>query len=44
MGLPGESVGLWDYTLFEIGITEIRSEIGIIGFHTEPNLDYRMVL
>ncbi len=38
-GLQGENLGLWDYTLFEIGITEIRPEIGIMGFHTEPNWD-----
>ncbi len=30
MGLQGEKLGLWDYTLFEIGITEICFEIGIM--------------
>ena len=30
MGLQGEKLGLWDYTLFEIGITEISFEIGIM--------------
>ncbi len=30
MGLQGKNLGLWDYTLFEIGITEISFEIGII--------------
>ena len=30
MGLQGEKLGLWDYTLFEIGITEIMFEIGIM--------------
>ncbi len=29
MGLQGKKLGLWDYTLFEIGITEIMFEIGI---------------
>ena len=35
-GITGKKLGLWDYTLFEIGIIEIRSEIGIMGFHTKP--------
>ncbi len=40
-GITGEKLGLWDYTLFEIGITEIRSEIALsrvhhLGFHTKP--------
>ena len=30
MGFQGENVGLWDCTLFEIGITEITFEIGIM--------------
>ena len=30
MGLHEKSLGFWDYTLFEIGITEIMSEFGII--------------
>ncbi len=30
MGLQGENLGLWDYTLFEIGITEMSFEIGIM--------------
>ncbi len=30
MGLQGGKLGLWDYTLFEIGITEISFEIGIM--------------
>ncbi len=30
MGLHGKKLGLWDYTLFEIGITEISFEIGIM--------------
>ena len=29
MGLQWKKLGLWDYTLFEIGITEIMLEIGI---------------
>ena len=29
MGLQGKNLGLWDCTLFEIGITEISFEIGI---------------
>ena len=29
MGLQGKHLGLWNYTLFEIGITEISFEIGI---------------
>ena len=42
MGLQGKKLGLWDYTLFEIGIIEIRSEIGIMGFHTKPNFSFLM--
>ncbi len=30
MRLQGKNLGLWDYTLFEIGITEISFEIGIM--------------
>ncbi len=30
MGLQGKKLGLWDYTLFEIGITETSFEIGIM--------------
>ena len=30
MGLQGRNLGLWNYTLFEIGITEITFEIGIM--------------
>ncbi len=30
MELQGRNLGLWDYTLFEIGITEISFEIGIM--------------
>ena len=30
-GITVEKLGLWDYTLFEIGITEIMFEIGITG-------------
>ncbi len=29
-----KKMGLWDYTQFEFGITEIRIEFGIIGFHS----------
>ncbi len=29
MGLQWKKLGLWDYSLFEIGITEIMFEIGI---------------
>ncbi len=44
-GLQGKKLGYWDYTLFEIGITEIRSEFGIyMGFHTKQNWDYRMLI
>ena len=40
-GLQGKNLGLWDYNLFEMGITEIRSEIRILGFHTKSgNWDY----
>ncbi len=38
-GLQGKNLGLWDYALFEIGITKISYEIGIMGFHTKPNWD-----
>ena len=31
MGLQGTNLGLWDYTLSEIGITEISFEIGIMN-------------
>ena len=31
LGLQGEKLGLWDFTLFEIGILEIKLEIGILG-------------
>ncbi len=40
MGLQGEKLGLWDYSLFEIGITEIMFELGIMGFQSNPNRDY----
>ncbi len=30
-------MGLWDFNLFEIGITEIMFEIGITGFQSNPN-------
>ena len=30
MGLQGKKLGLWDYNLFEIGITDISFEIGIM--------------
>ncbi len=39
-GLQEKNLGLWDYTLFEIGITEIRSEIGIMGFHTNEDFSF----
>ncbi len=48
MGLQGKILGLWDYTLFEIGITEISFEIGImdiksnqIGIFTHVKLGLR---
>ncbi len=37
MGLQGKKLGLWDCTLFEIGITEIMFEIVITGFQSNPN-------
>ena len=40
MGLQGEYLGLWDYTLFEIRITEISFEIGIMDFQIQPNWDF----
>ncbi len=40
MGLQGKKLGLWDYILFEIGITEIMFEIGIMGFQSNPNWDF----
>ncbi len=41
MGLQGKNLGLWDYTLFEIGITEIMSEFGIrLNFFMWGNWDY----
>ena len=42
MGLQEKNLGLWDYTLFEIGITEIMSEFGIMGLHYEPIWDYKI--
>ena len=36
MELQWKKMGLWDYTLFEIGITEIMFEIGITGFQSNP--------
>ena len=39
-GITGEKLGLWDYTLFEIGITKIMFEIGITGLRIIPNWDY----
>ncbi len=36
MGLQEKKSGLWDYTLFEIGISEIIFEIGIMGFQSNP--------
>ncbi len=36
-GITVEKLGLWDYTLFEIGITEVMFEIGITGFQSNPN-------
>ena len=35
MGLQGESLGLLDYTLFEIGNTEISFEIGIMDLKSK---------
>ncbi len=37
-GLQGGKLGLWDYTLFEIGITDIMFEIGIMGFQSNPRI------
>ena len=34
-------MGLWDYTLFEIGITEIMFQIGIMGFQSIVNWDFQ---
>ena len=42
MGLQGNKLGLWDYTLFEIGITEIMFEIGITGFQSNPNQGFQI--
>ncbi len=42
MGLQGKKLGLWDYTLFEIGITEIMFEIGIMGFQSNANWDFQI--
>ncbi len=33
-GITGGKLGLWDYTQFEIGITEIVFEIGITVFQS----------
>ncbi len=44
MGLHGKKLGLWDYTLFEIGITEIMFEIGITGFQFNPNQGFKLGL
>ncbi len=41
-GLQEKYLGLWDYTLFEIGIIKIRPEIGIMGFHSKQNWDYKL--
>ncbi len=48
MGLQEKNLGLWDYTLFEIRITEIRYKIGIMDlksnqiwiFHPCKHWDY----
>ena len=40
MGLQGKKLGLWDYTLFEIWITEIMFEIGIMGFQSNVKWDF----
>ena len=46
MGLQGKKLGLWDYTLFEIWITEIMFEIGITPRcplkKTISNWDYKI--
>ncbi len=50
MGLQGKNLGLWDYTLFEIGITEISFKLGLwipnptkLGFSIHVNWDYRIL-
>ncbi len=40
MGLHLKKLGLWDYTLFDIGITEIMFKIGITGFWSNLNQGY----
>ena len=37
MGLQVKILGLWVYTLFEIGITEISFEIGIMDLKFNQN-------
>ena len=41
---PARQVTIWDYTLFEIGITEIMYEIGITGFQSNPNQGFQCIL
>ncbi len=43
MGLQWKKLGLWDYTLFEIGITEIMFEIRITGFQSNPNQGFQII-
>ena len=43
LGLQGKKLGFWDYTPFEFGITEIRFEFGITGFHLVPIWDYSSI-
>ena len=38
MGLQGKYLGLWDDTLFEIGITEISFEIGIMDIKSNQKV------
>ena len=42
MGLQWKKLGLWDYTLFEIGITEIMFEIWITGFQPNTNQGFQI--
>ncbi len=42
MGLQWKKLGLWDYTLFEIGITEIMFEIGTTGFQSNQGFQIQI--
>ena len=42
MELQEKKLGLWDYTLFEIGVAEIIFEIGITGFQSNPNQGFQI--